>query len=357
MLSPRNVNSLALGLSFAAIVALSIACGKSADLATTPPASHAGMIFIEGGEFEMGSPPGPRVQADESPPHRVRVSSFWLDKTEVTNAEFARFVAATHYVTTAERAPDWDELKKQLPPGTPRPTGDAMRAGSLVFVAPPETATDPDPGTWWKWTPGADWRHPEGPASTIDGRENHPVVHVSYDDALAYCAFVHKRLPTEAEWEFAARGGSTSGEPSPIAIGASAANTWQGSFPYHNTSEDGFTTTAPVGSFPPNARGLVDMAGNVWEWCADWYRADAYAQDVEASTRSGSPIVDPQGPKDSFDPQEPLARKRVQRGGSFLCHSSYCCGYRATARMKCTPDTSLEHTGFRCAVTADSDSR
>ena len=307
-----------------------------------------GMVWIPAGEFEMGSDDG--LFPDESPGHDVRVSGFWMDATEVTNEAFRRFVEATDYVTTAERKPDWNELAKQLPPGTPKPDDSILVAGSLTFAATGVVVPMNDPNAWWRWTPGANWREPEGPGSDLRGRENHPVVHVSWEDANAYAAWAGKRLPTEAEWEWAASGGSSEASfpwgEEPLEEGATKANTWQGTFPAKDLVEDGFERTAPVASFGPNAFGLHDMAGNVWEWCQDWYRPDTYAS-------REAPTVDPQGPESSFDPQEPTVPKRVQRGGSFLCNSSYCAGYRVTARMKSSPDSSTVHTGFRCVRNGD----
>lgn len=305
------------------------------------------MVWIPGGTFQMGSD-SPLSRRDERPVHAVRVDGFWIDTTEVTNEQFAAFVEATGHVTTAEKPVDWEELKAQLPPGTPKPSDEMLRPGSLVFVMP-------GPGEqWWRWVHGADWRHPEGPGSSIADRMDHPVVHVSHDDALAYCEWAGKRLPTEAEWERAARAGVEGKdyiwgdelEPG----GEHRANIWQGRFPVENTEADGFATTNPVRAYPPNEWGLYGMAGNVWEWCSDWYRPDTYAERVKAAGRE--PIDSPTGPASSFDPDEPTAPKRVIRGGSYLCHASYCASYRPAARMRSTADTGLMHTGFRCVSDA-----
>lgn len=318
--------------------------------AAHPPSQPAppGMVWIPGGEFTMGTDDH-LGWPDERPAHRVRVNGFWIDETEVTNAEFAQFVAATGYQTTAEQPPDLEEIMKQVPPGTPPPDPSLLVPGSLVFVPPPaEPDNFEDVSQWWQWVPGADWRHPEGPESHIEGREQHPVVHVSWYDAAAYCAWAGKRLPTEAEWEFAARGGLegqpyTWGDAEPGAGGRWQANIWQGDFPWQNQALDSYAGTSPVKSFPPNGYGLYDMAGNVWEWCQDWYDAAIYQR------RAGQKVVDnPRGPERGFDPVNPFAPARSQRGGSFLCHDSYCWRYRPSARHPCSPDTSSSHVGFRC---------
>ena len=285
-----------------------------------------GMVWIPGGTFTMGGE-SPHAQPDEFPARRVTVSGFFMDVTEVTNARFLEFVEATGHVTTAE-----------LPP----PIAGAA-PGSVVFTG--TARLEDGAGQWWAWVEGADWRHPEGPASSLKGRMDHPAVHVSWEDASAYAAWAEKRLPTEAEWEFASRGGLEGAPwtwgPEERPKGKWLANIWQGDFPTRDAKEDGFHGTAPVGSFPPNGWGLSDMAGNTWEWCADWYRPDAYSL---TPTR----VENPAGPHDSFDPAEPRVPKKVIRGGSWLCSDRYCTGYRPGARMKTSPDTGLNHTGFRC---------
>ncbi|CAN5430584.1 formylglycine-generating enzyme family protein [soil metagenome] len=311
--------------------------------------SVTGMVLIKGGIFEMG---GDNNQAspDEYPKHKVQVSSFYIDATEVTNAQFKKFADATGYVTTAEKKPDWEELKKSVPPGTPKPADSLLVAASLVFKSSSRPVNLNDYSQWWSWVKGADWKHPEGPASSIKGRENYPVVQVSWDDAMAYCIWAGKRLPTEAEWEFAARGGLSNNiypwGNEHVNKGAPKANSWEGSFPYLNEKKDGFVKIAPVKSYQPNGYGLYDMAGNVWEWCHDWYNA-SYYQSLQNTT-----AVNPPGPEKSYDPQDPYTPKRSLRGGSFLCNDTYCSGYRAARRMKSSPDTGLEHTGFRCVKDA-----
>lgn len=307
--------------------------------------STTGMVMIPGGTYEMGGD-NDQAAADEYPKHRVKVDSFYMDITEVTNAQFRQFVEATGYVTTAEQKPDWEELKKTVPPGTPRPADSLLVAASLVFTPANRKVDLADYTQWWNWVPGADWKHPEGPGSSINGRENFPVVQVSWYDAMAYCKWAGKRLPTEAEWEFAARGGLLN-QVYPwgnehINKGAAKANSWEGDFPYRNTSYDGYVRLAPVKRYAANAYGLYDMSGNVWEWCSDWYDHDYY------SAIASSVSVNPAGPSRSLDPEDPFTPKRVLRGGSFLCNDSYCSGYRVARRMKSSPDTGLEHTGFRC---------
>ena len=312
--------------------------------AAVPVSARPGMIWIPGGSFRMGAD-NSQAQSDEYPKHTVTVSGFWIDRTEVTNAQFATFVKATGYITTAEKAPDWNELKHQLPPGTPRPDDSLLVAASLVFSPPDHSVDLDDYAQWWAWKKGANWRHPHGPGSNIHGKENYPVVHVSWYDAVAYCKWAHKRLPTEAEWEFAARGGLTDKVypwgNDPVTDGPPKGNFWEGHFPDRNTAADQYYYTAPVGSFAPNGYGLVDMAGNVWEWCADYYK-DSYYKELPSG------VKDPHGPAASYDPDEPFAKKRVIRGGSFLCNESYCTGYRVSRRMKSTEDSGMEHLGFRC---------
>ena len=299
--------------------------------------------FLMGTDSEIGWP-------DERPSHRVRVDGFWIDEHEVTNAQFRRFVEATGYVTTAEQPPDVQAIMAQVPPGTPPPDPGKLVPGSLVFQMTNRPVSLDDYSQWWKWTPGASWRNPEGPGSDLKGRDDHPVVHASWDDAVAYARWAGKRLPTEAEWEFAARGGL---EAKPYAWGDTKpgegdrwqANIWQGEFPTRNTSADGHTRTAPVKSYAPNGHGLYDMAGNVWEWCADWYQRDLYRDRVGAGD-----VHNPSGPEQSKDPTRPYMPQRVQRGGSFLCNDNYCSRYRPSARHGCSPDTGMSHVGFRCAM-------
>jgi formylglycine-generating enzyme required for sulfatase activity len=299
-----------------------------------PPTPPEGMVWIPGGEFWMGTDEE-RYQ-DASPVRKVRVDGFFIDRTEATNAQFAEFVKATKYVTVAERPPDPKDF-----PGVPP---EKLVAGSIVFTPPPYDVSLEDHRQWWRYVPGANWRHPEGPESNIEGRENHPVVHVCWLDAMAYCEWAGKRLPTEAEWECAARGGLDrktycwGDELCPE--GRWMANIWQGQFPRENTKADGYYATAPVASFPANGYGLYDMAGNVWEWCSDWYLPDYY---------QFAPRSNPLGPERSHDPLEPGIAKRVQRGGSFLCSDLYCSRYKPGPRGKGAVDSGSSHVGFRCA--------
>lgn len=341
---PIIVLVVGLGAVLAAVYAPT---GKqaTADVVVEEPAETPdGMVWIPGGRFLMGSDGG---EPDEQPVHEVLLDGFWMDQTEVTNRQFKEFVDATGYVTSAERQP---ELRSVRGPLAEVEILDEFNVpGSICFnpdIKPGEL--DPSRGAynWWKYQKGANWREPEGPGSSIEDRMDHPVVHVSWDDAMAYCKWAGKRLPTEAQWEYAARGG-LSGKTYPWGNvrnpdGAWRNNIWQGGFPFENTEEDGYRTTAPVGTFSPNAYGLCDMSGNVWEWCIDYYRPDYYAR---------SPRRNPEGPRDSYDPDDPHIIKRVQRGGSFMCSDVYCVGYRTTARMKGEQDTGAFHTGFRCVVT------
>jgi len=291
----------------------------------------APMVYIKGGSFSMGT----NDFEDAQPVHEVTVDGFWMDEHEVTNAQFARFVAATGYQTVAERPLD--------PKDFPNVPLDALQPGSAVFSPPDHNVALDNHLQWWRYVIGANWRHPEGPGSSIKGRENEPVVHIAYEDAAAFAKWAGKRLPTEAEWEFAARAGKPDhtyywgNELKPD--GKWPANVYQGNFPVEDRGEDGYKGVAPVKSYPPNAFGLYDMEGNVWEWCSDYYRPDYYER---------SPAKNPKGPADSYDPMEPGAVKRVQRGGSFLCNEQYCERYIAGSRGKGEISSGSNNLGFRC---------
>lgn len=340
--SMRTAHTLASCLLCGALLATG-ACKKSTTSPQAQPAAATstvapgpapkGMVWIPPGSFFMGS--DDPMFSDAQPVHPVKLAGFWMDATEVTNADFKAFVEATGFQTIAEQTPRPEDFP-QAPP-------EALVAGSVAFHPPDHDVPLDDPSQWWTYQPGVSWQHPEGPASSIAERLNHPVVHVAWTDAAAFCKWMNKRLPTEAEWEYAARGGldrkrfAWGDDPKPG--NKWVANVWQGRFPSENAAEDGFTATAPVAHYQANAYGLYDVAGNVWEWTADLYHPDYYKQ---------SPAENPLGPTQAHDPQEPGVQKRVMRGGSFLCSDLYCVRYAVGARGKGAPDTGSSHLGFRC---------
>ncbi|CAN5563203.1 formylglycine-generating enzyme family protein [soil metagenome] len=314
---------------------------------TFTPAATApeNMVWISGGEFSMGgvNPAGMKdggfeTMQDARPVHRVYVDGFFIDASEVTNAQFAAFVKATGYITIAEVKPTREEF-----PDAPE---ESLVAGSVIFAPPTGKVSLTDYLQWWAYEKGADWKHPLGMKSDLTGKENYPVVHVCYEDALAYATWAGKRLPTEAEWEFVARGGKPGNlyawgnELKPD--GKWPANIFEGSFPDKDLAADGYAGIAPVKQYAPNSYGLYDIGGNVWEWCSDWYRPDYYEQFKDVVAKN------PKGPADSYDPQEPGAKKRVQRGGSFLCTDQYCTRYMVGTRGKGEYRSATNHIGFRC---------
>jgi len=322
-----------------------------ANTASAPEVAPEGMAWIPGGEFSMGAndPPdmdhvGMKATWDARPIHRVYVDGFFMDKRDVTNAQFAEFVKATGYVTIAEQKPKAEDF-----PGAPP---ENLVPGAVTFSPPDHPVRLDNHFQWWSYIPGANWKHPTGPNSNLDGKANYPVVDIAYADAEAYAKWAGKRLPTEAEWEFAARGGLAG---KPFVWGDSfrpnnrwMANTHQGAFPVKDTGEDGFAGIAPVAQYPPNGYGLYDMAGNVWQWTSDWYRPDYYQQLADA----GSVAVNPRGPDSAFDPEEPGQPKKVHRGGSFLCTDQYCSRYIVGTRGKGEISTGTNHLGFRCVKNA-----
>ena len=342
-----SMNSRSVPMSQSASAAEVVA--TVANAGTAPGQSPEGMVWIPGGEFSMGAAEQPgmnhvgmQATTDSRPIHRVYVDGFWMDATEVTNRQFSQFVEATKYVTVAERPPRAEDF--------PGAAAENLVAGAVVFTPPGHPVPLNDHFQWWAYVKGANWRHPEGPASNLDGRDQYPVVQIAYEDAVAYAKWAGKRLPTEAEWEFAARGG-LSGKLYPwgddfMPGGRAMANSHQGHFPDHDTGDDGFRGVGPVGQFPANAYGLYDVAGNVWEWVSDWYRPDYYVE-----LAAGGVARNPQGPATPFDPSEPNEKKRVHRGGSFLCTDQYCSRYMVGTRGKGESSTGTNHLGFRLVRT------
>lgn len=314
----------------------------------TPP---KGMVWVEGKTFLQGAKSSDRFAMErEKPAHKVTVNGFFIDITEVTNEQFKKFVEATKYITVAERKIDWEVMKKQLPPGTEKPHDSILQPGSLIFNRNINAVANMNNyQQWWTWKIGANWQHPEGPNSSIDGKDKHPVVHIAYEDAVEYCKWANRRLPTEAEWEAAAQGKNddaifTWGN-NPSILNTNA-NTWQGIFPAKNESVDGFEFIAEVKSYPPNSIGIYDMLGNVWEITGDLFNVNYY-KEIDISKN----LVNPTGAKKSYSPNNPYQIEYVMKGGSFLCHASYCASFRISAKMGVSTDSGSDHMGFRTVAT------
>ena len=356
-------------LGAVAVAAVAIVLRNQSSVAAVTPAGGPSdgvsalhdMVWVPPGVFLMGSD-SKLAQPNERPAHAVSVPGFWMDVTHVSNDQFAEFVRQTGYVTTAEKKPDWETIRVQLPPGIPKPPDEVLVPGAMVFVGTAGPVDLNDYSQWWRYVPGANWRNPQGPGSTIDDKGDHPVVQVSYDDALAYARWAGKRLPTEAEWEYAARGGLEQATyvwgDELMPDGKPMANYWdtrQRSFPVVSPKAGGAEGTVPVRTFLPNGYGLHDMTGNAWQWVADWYDAAYFSK--QAQLAKGQPLENPAGPARSFDPSEPgvpvNAPKRVIRGGSFLCNEDYCLSYRPSTRRGSDPYSPMSHVGFRLVKDAE----
>lgn len=355
-MNTKKITSLAISIL---LVTLLFSCKKKSNsnnqennlVKIEVPKAPEGMVWVEGKTFTQGAKPGDKyAMPREKPAHQVTVNGFFIDITEVTNKQFKKFVKETGYITIAERPIIWDEMKKDLPPGTPKPHDSVLQPGSLIFNKNVNQVATMDNYTqWWTWKIGANWKHPEGPESSIEGKDDYPVVHIAYQDALAYCKWANRRLPTEAEWEAAAQGNlkdniyTWGNNPELL---TQKANTWQGVFPIKNQSEDGFELIAPVKSYQPNSIGLYDMMGNVWELTSDLFNVNYYQQ-----IGNNEPLINPTGASTSYSPSNPYQEEHVIKGGSFLCHASYCASFRISARMGSSPDSGSDHSGFRTVAT------
>lgn len=328
-----------------------VAVEKSVDISEIE--TPEGMVWVASKTFLMGAKEGDKyAMMREKPAHKVHVDGFFIDVNEVTNQEFRKFVEATNYITTAEKPIDWDEIKKDLPAGTQKPADSILQPGSLIFNKKAQGVVSMNNyQQWWTWKIGANWKQPEGPGSSIEGKDNYPVVHVSYFDALEYCKWANRRLPTEAEWEAAAQGNNSDD----IFVWGNNfdeldanANTWQGQFPVKNESKDGFEYISPIKSYPANSIGIYDMAGNVWEMTTDLFNVNYYQ-----SLNPNEVLNNPKGADKSYTPSNPYQLERVMKGGSFLCHASYCASFRISAKMGMEPSSSSDHIGFRTVATPE----
>ncbi|WP_397447730.1 formylglycine-generating enzyme family protein [Polaribacter sp. R77954] len=327
-----------------------ISCKDKKENTIKPPKN---MVWVEGKTFLRGAKEGDKFAMQrEKPAHKVTVDGFYIDATEVTNKQYKAFVKATKYITVAERKIDWKEMKSQLPPNTPKPHDSILQPGSLIFNKNVNAVANMNNyAQWWTWKIGANWKHPSGPDSSIENKDDFPVVHIALEDALAYCKWANRRLPTEAEWEAAAQGNNSNtiftwGNDASI-LNANA-NTWQGVFPIKNESKDGFEFISSVKSYPPNSIGIYDMLGNVWELTSDLFNVNHY-QELDLS----KPILNPKGAKKSYSPSNPYQAEHVMKGGSFLCHESYCASFRISAKMGVALDSGSDHMGFRTVATPE----
>jgi formylglycine-generating enzyme required for sulfatase activity len=311
------------------------------------------MVWVESKTFLQGAKEKDKyAMRREMPAHEVTVDGFFMDITEVTNKQFKKFIKETKYKTVAEREIDWEEMKKELPRDTPKPHDSILQPGSLIFNKKVNKVASMDNYTqWWTWKIGANWKHPEGPESSIEGKDNYPLVHIAFEDALAYCKWANRRLPTEAEWESAAQGTSVNNiytwGNNPEVLDEKA-NTWQGIFPIKNESKDGFEFISPIKSFAPNSIGIYDMLGNVWELTSDFFNVNYYQQLDKSKV-----IRNPKGADKSYSPSNPYQQEHVIKGGSFLCNTSYCASFRISAKMGMSPDSGSDHTGFRTIAKAE----
>jgi formylglycine-generating enzyme required for sulfatase activity len=326
-------------------------CKNKIDESKEIPKTPDGMVWVPSKTFSQGAKANDKyAMPREKPAHPVKVDGFFIDKTEVTNAQFKKFVEETGYTTVAERPVEWEELKKELPPNTPKPADSILLPGSLIFNKNAGNVKNMNNYMqWWIWQNNADWQHPDGPNSNIEGKENHPVVHIAFEDAIAYCDWANRRLPTEAEWEAAAQGKQddmiyTWGNDASVLN--ENANTWQGEFPSKNLIKDGYFSLAPVKSYPPNSIGIYDMMGNVWELTSDLFNVKYY-ESIETS----KVLLNPKGADIHFNPTNPFEVQHVIKGGSFLCHESYCASFRISARMGAGLTSSTDHMGFRTVAT------